>query len=320
MYPIKFKPIYKKIVWGGRSIEKRFNRQIPKGNIAESWEICCRNDGMSIASNGILENKTLSEIIELYKEKILGTLVFNQSYLSFPLLIKIIDAKYRLSVQVHPDNECAIKEGELGKNEFWYVLDAKPDAKLVYGLKKNTTKERLIDSIFNKNLDSLLNEVPVKPGDIFYIPSGVVHAILDDILLIEVQQNSNITYRLYDWERLDSTGSPRELHIDKALSVIRFDSYFNTCKPWVLNECKSYKSTILLKSPFFSVEEIDICSQYTDLTDGLRFHIYMAISGNGQINFCYGREMMAPGDTFLIPASMGVYSIEGNIQLLKIYI
>jgi len=320
LYPLKFIPIYKKYLWGGRNMESKLHRNIPDGKIAESWDICCRDDGMSIVSNGNLMGKSLSSIVKRYGEDLLGTDVCNGSYKIFPLLIKIIDANDKLSVQVHPDDSYAVKNGECsGKTEMWYIIDAKPGAKLVYGLKENMTKDEFIKAINNRDIKNVLNEVPVLPGSVFYIPAGTVHALLDGILVAEIQQNSNTTYRIYDWDRVDSGGNPRELHIEKALDVINFDFHPMDEELAVVHDFEGSKIKELVNSSYFSVEEVEVDTTYKESTDGSRFFIYMVISGKGYIEFLNGAEDVGAGETILIPASMGSFEIKGKLKMLKVF-
>lgn len=322
LYPLKFEPVYKSILWGGRNIEKKFNRNMPDGNIAESWEVCCREDGMSIVSNGELKGLSLQELMDTYKEDLLG-----KKYDYFPLLIKIIDANDKLSVQVHPDDEQAKKEnGQNGKTEMWYVFDSKPGAKLIYGLKEGITKSEFEESIENSTVEDTLKEVPVKPGDSFYMPSGTVHAILDGILVAEIQQNSNTTYRVYDWNRVDKNGNPRELHIEKALDVIDFSGEkIKNAEKQISNSSANidtplYAKKALASSEYFTVEELSIKEIYTKNTEGNKFYIYMAVQGEGSVDYKDTSLDIKPGDTVMIPACLGEFSISGNLKLLEIFI
>lgn len=319
-YPLKFFPIYKSMIWGGRNISEKFNREICEENIGESWEICCREDGMSVVSNGSFKHRTLEDLIDEYKESLLGHLVYSKSFYNiFPLLIKIIDATDKLSVQVHPQDEYAMQFNDNGKTELWYVLDAKPEAKLVYGFKKGIMKNDITRSIEEQNIEGILNKVSVKAGDVLYIPSGTVHAMLEGILIAEIQQNSNITYRLYDWNRYDEKGKPRKLHINRALDVIKLDEVmFPNIIPNEVNK-DSYTKRLLSRNNHFTVEELNIHSIYSDFADGSRFYIYMIIDGCGTINSLQGVEELSPGNTILIPATMGTYNITGNIKALKVY-
>lgn len=312
LYPLKFYPIYKEILWGGRRIAQYFEREIPDGNIAESWELSCRADSMSVVSNGEYKGTELSALIYKYKEKILGTKIYEKYGLYFPLLVKIIDANDRLSVQVHPDDEYAKLRGENnGKNEMWYVLDAKDGAKLIYGLKQNVSCEDFINAIKNGTIIDTLNEVSVKAGDCLYIPSGTVHAILEDILIAEIQQNSNTTYRIFDWDRADKHGNKRELHIERALDVINFD----TNKSQISNSDQQMR---LIESEYFNVDEININHKHILTVSEEAFMVIMNISGLGRIYWKNGSETINKGDTLLLPASLGKIEIEGSLKILSI--
>lgn len=310
LYPLFFEPVYKNIIWGGRRFETYFKRTIPDGNVAESWEVCCHKNGMSVIKNGPLKGKTLDEVIKLYGKEILG-----EKYDKFPLLIKLIDANDKLSVQVHPDDEYSKKvENQLGKTEMWYVIDAKDSAKLVYGLKKGTTKEGLKNALEGNSVEDLLNFVPVKKGDIIFIPSGTVHAILDGLLLAEIQQNSDITYRLYDWNRVDKDGKKRELHIDKALDVIDYDFEGKVLKP-EFKEHNGYKMAQAVSCKYFNVDIINVEEEFKDKPN-YSFIIFTVVEGKGKL--IYGEEYeIKIGDSFLIPAHLGEFKIDGKLTLLK---
>lgn len=311
LYPLFFEPVYKEILWGGRKLEKYFNRNIPGGNIAESWDVSCHNSGMSVIINGNLEGKTLLEAIKLYGEEILG-----DKYDSFPLLVKLIDANDKLSVQVHPDDDYAkMVENQNGKTEMWYIIDAKEDAKLVYGLKKDITKEKFVEAININKVEECLNYVNVTKGDVIYIPSGTVHAIMDGLLLAEIQQSSDVTYRLYDWNRVDKKGNKRELHIKKALDVINFDFNGNVLKPKFehFDGCEIAKA---VRSPYFEVKIIKISRNYKSSCDG-SFKIYTAVEGKGEVLYRGFPYRINCGDSFLMPAGLSEYEIKGNITLLE---
>lgn len=319
-YPLKFDPVYKEIIWGGRNIERHFKRNIPPGNIAESWELCCREDGMSIVNNGIFKSKSLHDLIEEHGEKILGTRVCEKYGLNFPLLIKIIDANDKLSVQVHPDDRYAHTIGERnGKSEMWYILDAKKDARLIYGLKKGMTKEKFIDAIRNGKVYDTLNQIPVKTGDFLYIPAGTVHAILDGILIAEIQQNSNTTFRIYDYDRIDANGKKRQLHVDRALDVINFD-FDNSPNTAEVTYDGNNSIKGILKSDYFCTDEISIKDQYNSATDGTSFISMIIIEGCGEIISGGISEKIVSGETLLLPAALGSYIIKGNLKLLTSYI
>lgn len=211
MYPIKFENLYYEKIWGGRDLEL-FRDDIPEGNIGESWDVACHKNGMSIVKNGEFKGLRLDELIEKEKENLLGTKI-DRNW--FPLLIKLINAKDKLSVQVHPNDEYAKRvEGDMGKTEVWYVVEAFEGANLVVGTKGKCTKEEFKAAIEEGKLDSYLNRIPVKKGDVYLVQSGLVHAIGEGVIIAEIQQNSDTTYRVYDYNR------GREIHVQKALDVI----------------------------------------------------------------------------------------------------
>lgn len=320
LYPLRFKPVYKEIIWGGDNIRKKFTRVTPFQKVAESWELCCRPDGMGVVENGTLSGKTFAQMIEENGEKVLGTASVKKYGNSFPLLIKIIDANDKLSVQVHPDDEYAQNYGENnGKNELWYVIDAKPDAKLVYGLKDGVTKESFAKAVRENKIGETLRKVPVKAGDYFYIPAGTVHAILDGILIAEVQQNSNTTYRIYDWGRVGKDGKPRELHIDKAFDVVAFGKELPECNGKVTN-AGGYSEKTMLRSPFFNIDEIVLNGQFEGKAAGNTFYVLMNLGGAVKLTYDIGEISLASGDTVLLPACLGEYKIEGQSKLLLSWI
>ncbi|CAA7600113.1 Mannose-6-phosphate isomerase [Acididesulfobacillus acetoxydans] len=307
MYPLKFLPVYKERVWGGHNLARLLGRKLPKDKIGESWDLCCHQNGMSIVANGHLRGKTLAELMAEYKEELMGKAYDPAGY--FPLLIKIIDANNKLSVQVHPDDEYAHEvEGEPGKAEAWYVIEAKPDAKIVYGLKDEVSRENFRQAVRTGEIMACLREVPVKQGDIIYIPSGLIHALLAGVLVYEVQQNSDTTYRVYDYGRLDKDGKLRELHIENALDVINFSGQEDT-----------HFDKDMIDSPYFQMERIRIDNERSDkLNDS--FLIYCIIGGKGGIAYHGGIEAINKGETVLVPASLKEVTVRGNLELLRICI
>lgn len=316
LYPIRFSPIYKDIIWGGTDIKRRFKRETPLERVAESWELSCRGDGMGIVENGELKGRSFQNLIDEYGKRLLGNRTMNTYGSSFPLLVKLIDAADRLSVQVHPTDEYARMEGEPnGKNEMWYIIDAKKDAKLVYGLRPNVTKRDFTDAVSQNRVPETLNEAPVKAGDFFFIPAGTVHAILDGILIAEIQQNSNTTYRIYDWGRVDAEGRGRELHTQKALNVINFGPPPGN-RTIERVDCGGYIKKRLHKSDFFFLEEIDVTGGYSDRTDGGAFKAVMLIDGGGVMEYENGATEVSAGETYLIPAEMGKFELKGEMKAL----
>lgn len=321
LYPLKFTPVYKQIIWGGDNIRRHFNRVTPFEKVAESWELCCRSDGMSIVSEGPLKGKTFTQVISDFKEKVLGTKSIEKYGCDFPLLIKLIDANGKLSVQVHPDDAYAQSCGEKnGKNELWYIVDAKPGAKLVYGLKDGVTKEDFTAAMRDDAIASTLRQVPVAPGDVFYIPAGTVHAILNGILVAEIQQNSNTTYRIYDWGRVDADNRPRELQIDRALDVINFGRELPQRNSEVRSGDTGCSVKTVLRCEFFNIDEVDLDGKFAGEAAGDTFYVLMNLGGCVKIAFDGGEMTLESGDTALIPACLGNYTVEGRSKLLLTWI
>ena len=319
LYPMKFHPVYKDYIWGGRNLAK-FGKQLPEGIVAESWELSCHVDGMSIVKNGVFEGRTLKSMIEEYGNEIMGDLA--GKYTDFPLLIKLIDANEKLSVQVHPDDEFArFHEGDNGKNEMWYILDAKPGAQLIYGLKHGVSREDFEKAVKENRVEDCLNYINVKAGDFINIPAGLVHAICEGIVLAEIQQNSNVTYRVYDYNRKDAKGNYRPLHIEKAMQVINFESRIKYPYEGLEYE-KSGKTSlkILVANKYFCVELFKISGRIEQDTENRMFHVYLCTEGDGMILYGNEKTALSRGETVLIPACIGRYCIEGELTLLKAYV
>jgi len=320
LYPLKFTPVYKHYIWGGRNLLS-LGKKLPEGIVAESWELCCHPDGMSIISNGIHAGRTLRSMLDEYGHEIIGSTCI-EGCKDFPLMIKFIDANDKLSVQVHPDDAYAMaNEGEPGKNEMWYVINAKPGASLIYGLRPGVTKEVFREAISRNSVDECLNTAEVKPGDFFYIRAGLVHAIGEGILLAEIQQNSNLTYRIYDYNRVDSAGKPRPLHIEKALDVIDFygSNQKNVKKILSYNISSSASVSVLAAGPYFCAEVYDMSGMIMQDTGADQFHIYVFIDGRGSIDTDAGSLSVEKGDTVLIPSCIGSYSLKGSMKAIRVY-
>jgi mannose-6-phosphate isomerase len=316
LYPLKFKPIYKKKVWGGNNISKYFNRKKQDGKTGESWEICCREDGMSVVINGKFQGKTLLELINMFQDKLIGTDIYKKYGNAFPLLYKIIDANKNLSVQVHPDDTYAIADVKCGKDEMWYIIHAAKNAKLIYGL-IDTSKDKFQNAIQKGQISCLLNEVTVKAGDFVFVPGGTVHALLGGLLVAEIQQNCNMTFRIYDWDRVDEFGNKRELHINRAMEVIHWDMLLP--KITEFKETKHFKTGILRCGPRikeFQVCELITAGEFSRETDFRSFEVILNLNGSGGIRYSGGLVDLHPGDTVLIPASLGQYSLRGCMKML----
>lgn len=310
MYPLKFKAIYFEKIWGGRAL-KSMKEALPEGNIGESWELACHKNGMSLVANGPLAGKGLDALIEIYGEGLLGTAIDDSV---FPLLIKLIHAKEALSVQVHPDDDYAsIHEGELGKTEAWYVIQADPGAKLIVGTKPGLSKVAFKTAIENGELETYLNELPVQAGDVVFVKSGLLHAIGAGIVLAEVQQNSDTTYRVYDYNR------GRDLHVAQALDVVKFDLQ-GTKRSGLKVQREGYHKTYYCLCKDFSLEIYDIQQVLAEVSDVERFYVFTCVAGEGLLSYNDGSVMVKAGETIMIPATLGSYKFEGKMKLIKSYV
>ncbi|HJH55814.1 type I phosphomannose isomerase catalytic subunit [Brachyspira hyodysenteriae] len=323
MYLLEFNEITKEVIWGGNSLSSLYSKPFDKNKtIGESWEICDLPNDNSIVSNGEFKGKTLSYLVNEYGEKLLGTKTKEKH---FPLLIKIIDSKDKLSIQVHPDEEYANKRhNKHGKNEMWYVMETYGDAKLLIGIKEGFSKEDLKKKLSNnENIENMFNYFDIKKGDAFYIPSGCIHAILGNAVITEIQTPSDVTYRLYDWNRVDKNGKSRELHIEDAFNVIRDINAFDL-KSNKQNRFKNEKLEIntVFSNDCFTVEEYTINEYYSSKTNNETFEIIMVLEGKGHIesNITDNIIKLNAGKTVLIPAALGDYFIKTYdiIKMLRV--
>lgn len=313
MYPMLMKPAFKDYIWGGTRLRDDFGKDCDFDKVAESWELSCHKDGNSVIANGEFAGMSLSEYIEKQGKAVLGTNCAR--FENFPVLIKLIDAKDNLSVQVHPDNEYAQRvEGEYGKTEMWYVVDADEGATLLYGFKHEISKEEFRERIENNTLLEVTNAVPVKKGDVFFIRSGTLHAIGKGILIAEIQQNSNTTYRIYDYGRVGKDGKPRELHIDKALDVTKLcpaEPYPET--EWVTADSKTgWKKKLLSSCEYFTVNALDIPESAELTADEKSFVSLLFLDGTSTISYDGGKLDVKKGDSVFIPAGFGSFKIDGK--------
>lgn len=309
MYPIKFENLYYERIWGGKDLEK-FRDNVPEGVIGESWDIACHKNGTGKVENGELKGKTFDEIIQLYGEELLGKEIDKKE---FPLLIKLITAQDKLSVQVHPNDEYANRvEKDSGKTEAWYVVDAEEGASLIVGT-KDCDKETFSKAINEGNLDKYLNKISVKKGDFFYVQSGLVHAICEGVLIAEIQQNSDTTYRVYDYNR------GREIHVEKALEVIDF-SLEGKNSNGILIKKDGYDKTYLCLGEYFTIQKYKVNTSAKEKSDEERFYLFTCVEGNGVIKYSDGEVKIHIGDSIFIPATLGDYELIGDFTLLKSYV
>lgn len=309
MYPIKFENIYFEKIWGGRDLEL-FRDNLPDGKIGETWDVACHKHGTSVIKNGELKGMKLDEAIKEKKEEIIGTKISSKW---FPLLIKLINANESLSVQVHPNDEYAKRvENEMGKTEVWYVVDAFEGANLVVGT-NGCTREQFEKSIKEGTVEEYMNKIPVKKGDVYFVKSGLIHAIGKGVIIAEIQQNSDTTYRVYDYNR------GRELHVKKALDVIDFNLDHKRSKG-IKVENDKYNKIYYCLCENFSLELYDIFEECEEESDKERFYVFTCVDGKGEISFEGGKEEIVKGDSILIPATLGKYKLSGNFKMLKSYV
>lgn len=309
LIPLKLKQVTKQIIWGGTRLSGEYGLGNAGENIAEAWQLTCREDGVNTICGGKYDGKTLAEYIDEHKEAV-GT---KWDGGRFPLLIKLIDAEKDLSIQVHPDDEyAAAHTTDFGKTEMWYIVDAKPGAKIIYGLNGEYTTEELRAAIANGTLEKMMNYVPVHAGEAYFIPSGLVHAIGEGILIAEIQQNSNITYRVYDYNRVGADGKLRPLHINDALAVIA------STDPSHVKSEPSDDATVISKCKYFTVNKYDLESSAQTVEVGAESFLHvMCIKGKALLTVDGVDYAMNIGDTYFIPANSGKVTIEAeNAQVI----
>lgn len=323
LYPLKFNPILKKIIWGGSEICKFKNIEPQQDGIGESWEISGVENNISIVEDGALKGKNLQDLIDTYKDKIVGKHNYKRFGSKFPLLIKFIDAKENLSIQVHPDDELGMKRhNSFGKTEMWYVINADKGAFLYSGFSKKLTPEKYVETIQNNTFIDYLAKHNVEKGDSFFLPAGRVHAIGAGTFIAEIQQTSNITYRIYDYNRKDANGNTRELHTDLAKDAIDFNVYDN----YKINFSHNQNSPVLLEScKYFTTNLLEFDKKIIlDHKDTDSFLIYICMDGK-----CYitdnenNKVILNKGETLLVPASKSAsVTIEpvDKVQLLETFI
>lgn len=321
LYPIRFRPVLKETLWGGSALRERFGRKAKAGTtVGESWEISGMPGASSVVANGFLRGNTLEEILEVYMGDLAGDGIYEKYGNEFPLLIKFIDARDKLSIQVHPDDRLSSERHHAwGKTEMWYVIYASPGAVIYTGFRKKTTREEYLEHLRSKKLAELINATLVSRGDAFFIPAGMVHSIGAGVLLTEIQQTSDVTYRIYDWDRTDAAGKPREMHTSLALDAINFDlDSTNLIKKMPeLNH-----PVVLAESPYFhtSLLQIDrpVIKDFS-LTDS--FVIYICTESLAVIECSGHSEEIRAGETVLIPASADSVALipQGTATLLEVF-
>ena len=313
---IKLAPAYKDYIWGGKRLNGEYNKKSPYEITSESWELSCHPDGCCRADGGEFSGLTLPQIIEECKNSgadILGSGC--RRFTQFPVLIKLIDANDSLSIQVHPDDAYAAahENGSFGKTEVWYIVEAEEGARLVYGFSRDVTREGFEKAVNTNTLPELLNFVPVKKGDVFFVNSGLVHAIGKGILICEIQQNSNTTYRVYDWGRVGADGKPRPLHIQKALECSKLTGETKTD---FLPEKISDGVYRVADCEYFKVKKYEVSGRLELFCDGASFACVNFMQGSGSISCDSGETAFKKGDAFFIPAGTGRVEFIGNCEFL----
>ncbi len=317
MKAIKLNPAFKDYLWGGTKLRDEYGKKCDLDKVAESWELSCHKDGCSVVADGEYAGLTLPQYIEKAGKAVLGTDCEKFEY--FPILIKLIDAKQNLSVQVHPDNDYAMRvEGEYGKTEMWYVVDCEPGAGLLYGFKHEISKEEFRRRIEDNTLLEVTNRVEVHPGDVFFIEAGTLHAIGEGILIAEIQQNSNTTYRVYDYGRVGADGKPRQLHIEKAIDVTRLAPATRPCgQPQAKPEAFDGGSVLPLAScDYFTVKEMEVTSHAALMADEKSFHSLLLLDGSLTLSMGGEKLEMKKGDSVFVPAGSGNYTLTGKGRLI----
>ncbi|GAB7088422.1 type I phosphomannose isomerase catalytic subunit [Marinifilum fragile] len=323
LYPLKFQPILKDKIWGGNKLKTVLNKDFaPLPNAGESWEISGVEGDISVVSNGNLTGNNLEELIEIYMGDLVGDKVYDQFGMEFPLLIKFIDANDVLSIQVHPDDELSKeRHNAFGKTEMWYVIEADKGSELIVGFNQEVDKAKYVAKLEEGKLEEILNNEPVKKGSCFFIPAGRVHAIGKGILLAEIQQTSDVTYRMYDWNRTDDQGNPRELHTELAVDAIdySFEKKYRTDYETEIN-----KTTELVRCPYFTTNTLEFDKQIEkDYSQLDSFVIYMCLDGNFTIESEDGiTTEVTKGETILIPAALEnvILFPKGKTEILEVYI
>jgi mannose-6-phosphate isomerase len=322
LYPIKFKPIYKDKIWGGTRLKKLYNKDFsPLPNCGESWELSGVEGNISVIENGFLAGNTISEVIEIYMGELLGERVFEKYGHDFPLLVKLLDTNSFLSIQVHPDDTYAGQHhNSFGKTEMWIVLAAEPDTEIITGFNREVDQKTYVEYLEAGKLKEILNVEKAAAGDVYYIPAGRIHAIGSGITLLEIQQTSDVTYRVYDWDRPDENGKMRELHTAQALEVLDFKKYDTYKTPYSLVDNQVSE---LVSSPYFTTRMMEFTKEreidYTFLDS---FVLFCCLEGNCMIQYPGGVEVMQAGNVVLLPAEIKNITLipQGKCKVVETYI
>ena len=321
LYPLKFKPIFKDKIWGGQKIKTVLGKDFsPLPNCGEVWVLSGVENNQTTITNGFLESNNLNEVLEIYMGDLVGDNIYQKFGNEFPILVKFIDANDWLSIQVHPDDDLAWKRHQsLGKSEMWYIFDAEENAELISGFSEKIDKDQYQKHLENKTLKSVMNFEKVHNGDVYYMPAGRVHALGPGVLLAEIQQTSDVTYRIYDWDRIDEAGIMRELHIDEAMDAIDFQVYDNYKTDYIP---KLNASVNLVESPYFTTQlihlENPIKKDYSELDS---FVIYVCVEGEITLKYDDIAYDLNKGEAMLLPATINQVELfpKQKSKLLEVY-
>ena len=322
LYPLKFRPLFFDKIWGGHKIEKLLGKNIGKlANCGESWELSGIDGKESVVTNGYLADNTLPELVEVYMGDLVGEKVFDRCGNDFPLLVKFIDAQDDLSVQVHPDDElAALRHGTNGKTEMWYVVDADAGSGLYVGFKEGVTKQQYLQAVADGTVDSLLVFYPAKPGDVFFIPAGTVHALGKGVMVAEIQQSSDVTYRISDWNRVGSDGKGRQLHTLEAEDALHFDDK----TAYKVDYEKALNKTVpVINCNQFNVNVIEFDKTLEKVYAKIdSFVIYVCLEGSTNVVYEGEAQRLTKGEVMLVPAIATELAMvpEGRTKMMEVYI
>jgi mannose-6-phosphate isomerase len=317
IYPLQFEAILKERIWGGEKLKSVLNKPITSSITGESWELSTVEGDVSVIANGDYKGKALTDLINEYPNEVLGTAVYKRFGNQFPLLFKYLDAREDLSIQVHPNDELAKKRhNSFGKTEMWYIMQADKDARIIVGFKEDSSPKEYLDHLKSNTLVSILDDVKVKSGDVFFLETGTVHAIGAGLVVAEIQQTSDITYRLYDFDRKDAQGNTRELHVDLALEAINYNKV-NTFKEYTK---EVNQSNTIVDCPYFTTNFLPLDGEKRILKTGETFTVFMCIEGSFEMEYNKVKYNYKKGDTVLIPAAMNEFVLSGKASILEIYI
>ncbi len=320
MYPLKFQPILKEKLWGGSRLSLLGKHLPTEMQIGESWELSACGEDVSVVTNGYLAENNLNELVEIYMGELVGERIYAKYGNQFPLLFKFIDAEDNLSVQVHPNDDVAVeRHGSLGKSELWYVLSADDNASLILGFNKDIDAHTLQDKLDTHSLKDVLQYVPVQQGDVAYLPAGLVHSLGKGVVMAEIQETSDITYRIYDYDRVDAEGNSRELHIQEALDVMDYRKHKNP----LIDYNSDINASVNLTQDIFTVNLL-----YFDKVVGRdympldSFVVYMCVEGECMVQAEDTNTPLQKGETLLIPASISEVTLQpqsSEVKLLEVY-